>query len=293
MKKLIFSGAATALVTPMNNDCSINYDKVKELVENQIDKNIDALVINGTTGESATVSDNEFEKILYYAIEQANGRVPVIAGVGSNNTAHSASLAKVAKKLGVDALLVVTPYYNKTSQNGLIKHYNYIADQTDLPIIVYNVPSRTGLNIKPETYKELAKHPNIVASKEANGDVSSLAKSIYLCEDELAFYSGNDDQIVPFLALGCKGVISVASNLFPEYVHNICKDFFDGNIELSRQKQIDILKLIELLFCDVNPIPIKEAMNILELNVGPVRLPLCELSDDKKILLKEELKKII
>lgn len=293
MKKLIFSGAATALVTPMNNDCSINYDKVKELVENQIDKNIDALVINGTTGESATVRDAEFEKILYYALEQANGRVPFIAGVGSNNTAHSASLAKVAKKLGADALLVVTPYYNKTSQNGLIKHYNYIADQTDLPIIVYNVPSRTGLNIKPETYKELAKHPNIVASKEANGDVSSLAKSIYLCGDELVFYSGNDDQIVPFLALGCKGVISVTSNLFPEYIHNICKDFFDGNIELSRQKQIDILKLIELLFCDVNPIPIKEAMNILNMNVGPVRLPLCELSDDKKILLKEELKKII
>lgn len=291
MKKLIFSGAATALVTPMNEDRSINYEKIKELVENQIINGIDALVINGTTGESPTVTDEEFEKIVYTAVKQSAGRVPIIAGAGSNNTLHSVYLAKTAQKCGADGLLIVTPYYNKTSQKGLVRHYTHIADQTDLPIIVYNVPSRTSLNIKPETYKELAKHPNIVACKEANGDISSLARSIDLCGEELCFYSGNDDQIVSFMSLGCRGVISVVSNILPYTVHKICLDFANGNILRARKEQLKLLKLIDLLFCDVNPIPIKEAMNQLGLLVGPVRLPLCELGDDKKALLKEELKK--
>ena len=293
MKKLIFKGAATAIVTPMNSDRTINYDKLEELTENQISKGIDALVVCGTTGESATVNDEEQRKIIKTVVNKAAGRVPIIAGAGSNNTAHALVLSQNAADVGADALLLVTPYYNKASQSGLIEHYTHIADRTSLPIILYNVPSRTGVNIKPKTYKELSKHPNIVAVKEANGDVAALCESISLCQDDLAFYSGNDDCIVPFLSLGCKGVISVASNILPYEIHKICYDYINGNIKDAVYAQTKYIALFKALFCDVNPIPIKEAMNILDMNVGPTRLPLSQISDDLRDYLKKELSKIL
>ena len=293
MKKLIFKGAATAIVTPMHDDRTINFEKLKELTENQILKGIDALVVCGTTGESATVSDEEHREIIKTVVDTAAGRVPVIAGTGSNNTSHALYLSQSATEVGADALLLVTPYYNKASQSGLIEHYNYIADRTSLPIILYNVPSRTGVNIKPKTYKELSKHPNIVAVKEANGDVSALCESISLCQDELVFYSGNDDAIIPFLSLGCKGVISVASNILPYEIHKICADYFIGNTDEAVLSQIKYITLFKALFCDVNPIPIKEAMNILGMNVGPTRLPLSPIADNIRDYLKKELNKIL
>lgn len=293
MKKLIFKGAATALVTPMNDDFSVNYDKLKELTENQILNKIDALVVNGTTGESATLTDLEKEKTVISVIKQSAGRVPVIAGTGSNSTNHALELSLMAQDNNADALLIVTPYYNKTSQNGLIKHYEYIADRVACPIIVYNVPSRTGVDIKPETYKELSKHPNIVAVKEANGNISALAKSISLCGDDLVFYSGNDDQTLPFLSLGAMGVISVSSNAFPTIMHNICKKYFSGALELSRELFLKNIKIFNAIFCDVNPLPIKKVLELLGFNAGPTRPPLFELSNESIALLKDELKELL
>lgn len=293
MKKLIFQGAATALITPMHSDGTINYEKLKELTENQIQNGIDALVACGTTGESATVTYDEHISIIKTVAEQAAGRVPVIAGAGSNDTARAVVLAKNATDAGADALLMVTPFYNKTSQIGLIAHYNYIADRTELPVILYNVPSRTGVNIKPETYKELSKHPNIIAAKEANGDIGALAQSIDLCEDNLTFYSGNDDQIVPFLSLGSKGVISVLSNLIPRQTHKMCLDYFEGNTTESAKAQIKYIQLIKLLFSDVNPIPVKEAMNIIGFEAGPTRLPLYPIDEKLKQMLKQEIERVL
>ncbi len=293
MKKPIFQGAATALITPMHSDGTINYEKLKELTENQIQNGIDALVACGTTGESATVTYDEHIEIIRTVAKQADKRVPIIAGAGSNDTARAVVLAKNATEAGADALLMVTPFYNKASQNGLIAHYNYIADRAELPIILYNVPSRTGVNIKPETYKELAKHPNIVAVKEANGDIGALAQSIDLCEDKLAFYSGNDDQIVPFLSLGAKGVISVLSNLIPSQTHKICFDYFQGNTAASAKAQIKYIQLVKLLFSDINPIPVKEAMNIIGFEAGPTRLPLTPMSNELKEKLKQEIERVL
>ncbi len=293
MKKLIFKGAATALITPMNNNGAVNYDKIKELTENQILNGIDALVVNGTTGESATLSDKEMQQNVQSVATQAAGRVPVIAGAGSNSTEHSLNLALEAQEVGADALLLVTPYYNKTSQSGLIKHYEYIADRVRIPIILYNVPTRTGLNILPETYMELSKHPNIVAAKEANGDISALAKSIYLCGDSLHFYSGNDDQTVPFLSLGAMGVISVSSNLIPDIMSKICHLYFDGKTNKSKNLFLRYVGLINSLFCDVNPIPVKAAMNLCGYSVGPVRPPLYTLSNDNLSMLKSVIKNIL
>lgn len=292
MKKTVFKGVATALVTPMNADYSVNFDRLETLVDEQIKGGVDALVICGTTGEKSTLNYADHVKVIETAVKSANKRVPVIAGAGSNDTVYSVGLCRDAISVGADALLMVTPYYNKTSQAGLITHYNYVADRVDAPIIVYNVPSRTGVNITPATYAQLAKHENIVGIKEANGDISSVAKTRELCGDELAIYSGNDDQIVPILSLGGSGVISVLSNIAPLETHNICAEFFKGNIEKSRDLQIKYLSLINALFSDVNPIPVKEAMEMLNMNVGPCRLPLVPMSDEKRNALKNELKKV-
>ena len=291
MKKRIFTGCGTALVTPFNADCSVNYPRLRQLVNEQIEGGVDALIICGTTGESATLDNDEHIKVLDEAVKAADGRVPIIAGTGSNDTMYATQLSQHAEALGVDGLLMVTPYYNKTSQNGLINHYFYIADRVKTPIILYDVPSRTGTAIKPETYKELAKHENIVAVKEANGDISSIAKTKSLCGDDLDIYSGNDDEIVPILALGGIGIISVLSNILPRETHNICDEFFKGNLTKSRDMQLKYLSLINALFSDVNPIPVKEAMNMMGLGMGPLRMPLAPMNEVAKEQLRKELAK--
>lgn len=290
MKKLVFKGAATALVTPMNADCSVNYERLREIIDDQINDGIDALVICGTTGESATLDHKEHVKVISTAVEAINGRVPAIIGTGSNDTRYGIQLSKEAVAEGADALLLVTPYYNKASQSGLIAHYNAIADSVDAPMILYNVPSRTGTNIQPTTYAELAKHPNIVAAKEANGNFSAIVETMALCGDNLTIYSGNDDQIIPLMSLGGMGVISVLSNILPRQTHNLCQKFFDGDVKGAAADQIKYTKLINALFSDVNPIPVKEAMNIMGLNVGPLRLPLSPMSDAARTKLTEILK---
>lgn len=291
MKKRIFTGCATALVTPFNADCSVNYPRLRQLVGEQIEGGVDALVICGTTGESATLDNDEHIKVLEEAVKAADGRVPVIAGTGSNDTMYAAQLSQHAEAIGVDGLLMVTPYYNKTSQSGLINHYFYIADRVKTPIIIYNVPSRTGTAIKPETYKELSRHDNIVAVKEANGDISSIAKTKSLCGNDLDIYSGNDDEIVPIMALGGIGVISVLSNILPGETHKICEEFFKGNLEKAREMQLKYVSLINALFSDVNPIPVKEAMNMMGLGMGPLRMPLAPMSEPAKENLRKELAK--
>ena len=291
MKKCIFEGCATAIVTPMNADGSVNEQRFKDLVEQQISGGIDALVVCGTTGESAVLNHEEHVKVIELAVKQNAGRVPIIAGTGSNDTAYGVELSKDALALGADALLMVTPYYNKTSQAGLVAHYNYIADRVDAPIIVYNVPSRTGVNIKPETYLELSKHPNIVAAKEANGDISSVLKTISLCGDELTIYSGNDDQTVPMMALGAKGVISVISNLLPREFHNLAAACLAGDFKKATEMSVKYSDLMDYMFMDVNPIPVKEAMNLMGMEMGECRLPLVPMSDKNREILKAELAK--
>lgn len=289
MKKRIFKGAATALITPMNSDGSVNFDRLASLVDEQIKSGIDALVICGTTGEKSTLGYEEHVKVIEVAAKADGGRVPLIAGTGSNDTVYSVGLCADAEKAGADAFLMVTPYYNKTSQTGLVAHYNYIADRVNKPIILYNVPSRTGVAIKPETYKEIAKHPNIVATKEANGDLSSVLKTRYLCGDELDIYSGNDDQTVPIMSLGGIGVISVMSNFLPEVMHRICAEFFAGNTDEAARLQIKYSGLMSALFSDVNPVPVKAAMNLLGLNAGPCRLPLYDMEKPALELIKQKL----
>ncbi|MBM6920952.1 4-hydroxy-tetrahydrodipicolinate synthase [Phocea massiliensis] len=290
MKKEIFSGAGVAIVTPMYPDGSIHYEKLGQLIDWQIENHTDAIVICGTTGESACMTDQEHIDCIEFAVKHTAGRVPVIAGAGSNDTAYAVQLSKEAKQLGADALLHVTPYYNKTSQKGLIAHFNAIADATDLPIILYNVPSRTGVNIKPETYAQLAKHPNIVAAKEASGNISQVAQIKALCGDDLDLYSGNDDQIVPLLSLGAKGVISVLSNVMPKETHDICALFFEGKVQESAALQLKLLDLINHLFMDVNPIPVKAAMNLMGFDVGECRLPLVSMDDAQIGVLRESMK---
>ena len=282
MKKTIFTGAGVAIVTPMNPDESINFDRLGQIIDNQIKNGTDAIVICGTTGESATMTDQEHVDCIEYAVKRVNGRVPVVAGAGSNHTSYAVWMSKEAKRVGADALLHVTPYYNKTSQTGLIRHFNAVADATDLPIILYNVPSRTGVNITPATYRELAKHPNIVAAKEASGNISQIAQIAQACGDELDLYSGNDDQIVPLLSLGAKGVISVLSNIMPRETHDICRLFFEGKIAESRALQLKLLPLINALFSDVNPIPVKEAMNMMGWECSECRLPLVSMQPQAK-----------
>ncbi len=288
MKKTLFNGAATALITPFK-DGKIDYKAFSDIIEFQINGGIDALVVCGTTGEGSTLSDEEHKEITSYCIDRVAGRVPVIAGTGSNDTAYAVALSKFAEDEGADGLLLVTPYYNKTSQNGLVHHFNTIADSVNIPCIAYNVPSRTGVNILPVTYYELSKHENIVGFKEANGNISSMAKTMSLVGDNLTMYSGDDDQIVPILSLGGKGVISVLSNILPGEVHKICSLFFEGKIKESRELQFKYLELINSLFCDVNPIPVKAAMAKLGYCNEEMRLPLYPMDDTNRARLYKAL----
>lgn len=291
MKPVLFTGAGVAIITPFNEDQSVNYDRFAEIVEYQLKKGTDAIVVCGTTGEAKTLSTEEHVRLIKLCVEVVNHRVPVIAGAGSNDTHYAVELSNEAEKCGVDALLSVTPYYNKTSQRGLIAHYNFIADRVSTPIILYNVPSRTGVNIKPETYAELAKHPMIVATKEANGNISEIAQTAALCGEDLAIYSGNDDQATAIMSLGGKGVISVLSNVVPGIAHEIVQKYLDGDYKGSRDLQLEWLDLCNNLFIDVNPIPVKEAMNMMGLNAGPCRLPLIEMDESSKAKLFACLKK--
>lgn len=291
MKKLVFTGSGVALVTPMKKYGSINYKSLSDLIEFQINNGTDAIIACATTGECAVLSHDEHCKAIQFIVQQVNHRIPVIASSGSNDTNYALELSLSAQELGADALLMVTPYYNKTSQAGLVKHYNYVADRVNLPIILYNVPSRTGCNIKPETYLELSKHPNIVAIKEANGDISSVAKTIALCGDGLTVYSGEDSQTLPILALGGKGVISVFANILPKTMHKICTDYFAGDVGASREAFLKYIELMDALFMDVNPIPVKAAMNMLGNDCGDCRLPLTAMSDDALQKLASVLKK--
>lgn len=288
----IFIGSGVALVTPFDRTGKINYDKLKELIDFQIKNETDALIICGTTGEGSTIEFDEKIECFEKAVRYADGRVPVIAGTGSNSTAYSQKIIKEAEKTGIDAHLIVTPYYNKTSQRGLIEHYYTLADTAEKPIITYNVPSRTGVNIQSETYFELSKHPNIVATKEANGDLTQMMNTIKLCGDKLDIYVGNDDQTVSSAALGAKGVISVLANIAAKDTHDMALNAIKGNTEKALELQLKYLKLISLLFSDVNPIPIKEAMNYLNMDVGQFRLPLTRMDSAKRKALCEEIDRL-
>lgn len=279
----IFQGSAVALVTPFNKNGEINFKSFEKLLEFHLENNTQAIIIFGTTGESSTLSDNEKFELLKFAVSKCEKKIKIIAGTGSNNTAHAVYLTREAKKIGVDGCLIVTPYYNKTSQTGLIEHYKKISE-IGLPVIIYNVPSRTGLNILPETYDKLSDLKNIVGIKEASGNISQVAEVFALCRNKKNFnlYSGNDDQIVPILSLGGHGVISVLANIFPKETQAVCQYFFDGEIKKSRDIQLKFLPLIKNLFCEVNPLPIKFAMNYLGFDVGKCRLPLTELSEQNK-----------
>ena len=289
MKQTVFTGAGVAIVTPFTEDNKVNYDKLAELLEFQIANKTDAIIICGTTGEGSTLDHEEHSDTIKFAVDVVNKRIPVIAGTGSNDTNYAVKLSNEAEKAGVDAILSVTPYYNKTSQRGLIQHYNFIADRVSVPIITYNVPSRTGVNIKPETYYELSHHKRIVGAKESNADISALAQTIALCGDDLAMYSGNDDQITAFMALGGKGVISVLSNILPEVSHNIASKYLEGDYAESRRLQLEYLDLCNDLFLDVNPIPVKEAMNMMGMKVGDCRLPLYKMTDAARETLRKTL----
>ena len=292
MKKPIFTGAGVAIVTPFTGeDLKINFPLFEEIIENQIQNGTDAIVVCGTTGEKSTLVYDEHVEALRVAVETVGKRIPVIAGTGSNDTKHAVMLSNDAEKMGVDGLLMVTPYYNKASQDGLIESYTYIEKRVSTPIILYNVPSRTGVNIKPETYLELSKLPLVNAAKEASGDISALAKSIALCGDNLNFYSGNDDQITAFMALGAKGVISVLSNVAPKLTHDIAQYGLEGNIQKSAELQLEYIDLCNALFCDVNPIPVKAAMCMMGIDVGRCRMPLSPLNSANTELLKSVLKK--
>lgn len=278
MKKPVFTGAAVAIITPMYPDGSVNYEELGRIIDDQIAHHTDAIVICGTTGESPALDDAEHTECIRYTVQKVAGRVPVIAGTGSNDTRYAVQLSKQAQQDGADALLLVTPYYNKTSQTGLIAHYTAIAQAVDLPCILYNVPSRTGCNLQPSTLAELAKLPNINAVKEASGNIAQVAEIAELCGEDLNIYSGNDDQIVPLMALGGKGVISVLSNVAPQFTHDLCAKWFAGDTVGSLAMQLQALPLCRALFADVNPIPVKWAMNRMGWQAGPCRLPLVEPS---------------
>lgn len=291
MNKTIFKGSATALVTPLN-DKGVDFDAIKKLVEFQIENCTDALVVCGTTGEAPTLEDDEHLAAIECAVDTANGRIPIIAGTGSNNTAHAVMMNKEAQRIGADGLLWVSPYYNKTTQRGLVKHYETLAASTDLPAILYNVPSRTGVDIKPETVEKLSKIENIVAIKEATGDVSRACDIIARCGDDIDVYSGNDDIIVPLMSVGAKGVISVLSNIMPRETHDLCMACLDGDFKKAGEVQIKYFNLIKALFSEVNPIPVKTALNLMGHDAGLLRLPLYEMEEKNLETLKTEMKKL-
>ncbi len=284
----IFKGAGVAIVTPFHEDGSIHYEKFAQLVEEQIAGGTDAIIVCGTTGESSTLTHEEHLELIRFCVETVKGRVPVVAGTGSNCTQTAVYLSQEAEKYGADALLLVTPYYNKATQNGLFAHYKKVADSVKLPIILYNVPSRTGCNIQPQTAVRLCTEvENIVGIKEASGNISQVAKLQSLADGKVDVYSGNDDQIVPILSLGGKGVISVLSNVAPRQTHDICQKFFDGDVEGSMQEQLRAIDLCDALFCEVNPIPVKAALNLMGKEVGPARMPLSEMEPQNVERLKK------
>ena len=289
MKKILFKGVGSAVPTPFDEN-GVNISEFRKFLQFQIDNNVDALIVCGTTGESSTMTRDEKIIAINCVLEVANEKIPVIVGTGSNNTREAIEMSKIVERLGADGILVVAPYYNKTTQRGLIAHYKAIAESVSLPIILYNVPSRTGVNIEPQTCLELSKIDNIVAIKEASGNISQVAQISNLCGDNLYIYSGNDDQIVPICSLGGIGVISVLSNIKPKFVHDMVYDFLDGNIDKARKMQLNVLPLINSLFSEVNPIPVKYALNELGFNFGVPRLPLVEFSDTNKKVLRQYLK---
>ncbi len=286
----IFRGAGVAIVTPFKEDGSIDFDNYGELIEWQIAEGTDAIISCGTTGEASTMTDQEQIETVEYCVQKVAGRIPVIAGAGSNDTAHGIRLSKEVERIGADALLQVTPYYNKATQKGLVRHYTAIADSVNIPMILYSVPGRTGVNIQPKTVLELSKHPNIVAIKEASGNISQCAEIARLIPDDFAMYSGNDDMVTPLLALGGDGVISVLSNVAPKATHDMVQKFFDGDISGSIKLQLDMKPLIDALFAEVNPIPVKGALDIMGKSKMNFRLPLCEPEDSTMALLQKELK---
>ena len=289
----IFTGAGVALVTPMNEAGSVNYPKLKEILEYQIAHKTDAIIICGTTGEASTLSDEEHLECIRYTCEVVNKRIPVIAGTGSNCTQSAIELSKKAEESGVDGLLLVTPYYNKATQNGLKAHYKAIAEAVSVPIILYNVPSRTGTRMTPQTVVDLCSEvTNIVGVKDATGDISEVAELLSLADGKVDLYSGNDDQIVPVLSLGGKGVISVLSNILPEETHNMVESYLQGDVEKSRELQLRYYDLVKALFCEVNPIPVKKAMNLMGMQVGGLRLPLTEMEEQNAARLAEEMRKV-
>lgn len=284
----IFTGSGVAIITPFN-ESGVDFKKLEELLNWHVEKGTDAIVICGTTGEASTMSEKERKEAIEFTVKVINKRIPVIAGTGTNNTAASIEMSKWAESIGVDGLLIISPYYNKTTQIGCIKHFEAIAKSVNIPIIVYNVPSRTALNILPSTLAELSKIPNIVAVKEASGDIGQIAKVAELCPN-LDIYSGNDDQIVPIMSLGGKGVISVVANILPNETHNICEKYLNGDVKESLKIQLEMLSLVNTLFIECNPIPVKEALNIMGKNVGPVRLPLVEMEDKNRDILIKAMK---
>ena len=288
MKKTIFKGCGTAIITPFTED-GVNFKEFEKMIEFQIKEGVDSIIVCGTTGESSTMTTEEKKETIKFAIDVAKKRIPIIAGTGSNSTKSAVEMSKYAESVGADAVLIVTPYYNKTTQAGLIEHYKTIANSISIPVIMYNVPSRTGLNISPATCLELSKIDNIVAIKEASGNISQVAEIANLCRENLAIYSGNDDQVLPILSLGGLGVISVLSNIIPKDVHNMTQSFFNGDIATATKLQLDTLKLTSALFSEVNPIPVKAACNMIGFNSGIPRLPLIEMSESGKEKLKNEM----
>ena len=289
--KTIFTGAGTAIITPFNEN-GVDYEKFAKLIEWQIEEGIDSLIVGGTTGEGSTLTDEEHREIIKFAVEQTKGRVPIIAGTGSNDTDYAVDLTKFAGEVGADAALVVTPYYNKATQKGLIKMYEVIADASSIPLILYNVPSRTGVAIEPKTLAVLADHPNICGLKEANGNISKIVEEFSLVGDKIDIYSGNDDQVIPVLAMGGKGVISVLSNVLPKETSNMCKLFFDGKVKEAAGEQLRMLNLINALFSEVNPIPVKAAMAAMGYCEDSLRLPLTPMEDATRAVLIEEMRKL-
>lgn len=286
MKKLVFKGSGVAIITPFTND-GVDFDKLGELLEFQIASGTDAIVICGTTGEASTMPDDEHKEAIRFTVEKVAGRLPVIAGTGSNDTRHAIELSKYAQKAGSDAILSVTPYYNKTTQNGLYEHFKAVADSVDIPVILYNVPSRTNLNINPETLERLARIENIVGIKECN--LSQAGDIVRLCGYDFSIYSGEDGSVLPFLSFGGKGVISVMANIIPKQTHELVASFFTGNLEKSRSIQIEVLELVKALFIEVSPVPIKTAMNLMGMNVGKCRMPLVDMTDSNLAILKKTL----
>ncbi len=290
MKKTLFTGAGVAIVTPFNNDGSVNFEVLGQLIENQIANDTDAIIICGTTGEASTLTDDEQIETIKFTVDKVNKRVPVIAGAGSNDTRHGIELCKRCEQVGADGLLIVTPYYNKTTQKGLVKYYTDMAGATDLPVIMYSVAGRTGLNIAPSTVEQLAKIENIVAIKEASGNISQVAEIAHRTQGNLDIYSGNDDQIVPLLSLGGKGVISVLSNVAPKYTHDMVMSYLNGDNEKATKMQLNCLGVVKALFCEVNPIPVKAALNMMGYNVGGYRAPLVEMDEENRLMLERAMK---